>query len=312
MKTGRVLKTGDFQNLGGRPGRLICRIGQKAVSAQRPPARAPWPTAISARAAPRALGPAASSRPTASSSWNGGRPPKVAVTSPPYNLGKKYSSYNDRRPRGECLAWVKKWGALVRRIMDEDGSFFLNVGYTARAPDLPFRVPGQLREFFAVRNVIHWVKSISMPDRGFTAGHFQPISSERYVNLCHGYVFHLTKTGSVKLDKLAIGIPYANTARWGRGRTVRDRGNVWFVPHGQNGDMKRPAELLTFVMTCGMNNIFPCRAVVEMLRDPWWDMFNPGPPAPRDWSVFDSPAPSLPRPPGTEAGRRPAPAAAVA
>ncbi len=75
---------------------------------------------------------------------------------------------------------------------------------------------------------------------------------------------------------------------------------------------KYKAGLPTFVMTCGMNDIFPCRAVVEMLRDPGWDMFNPGPPAPRDWSVFDSPAPSLPRPPGTEAGRRPAPAAAVA
>ncbi len=72
------------------------------------------------------------------------------------------------------------------------------------------------------------------------------------------------------------------------------------------------SRLLTFVMTCGMNDVFPCRAVVEMLRDPGWDMFNPGPPAPRDWSVFDSPASGLPRPPGAEAGRRPAPAAAVA
>lgn len=173
-------------------------------------------------------------------------PPKVVVTSPPYNLGKKYSSYNDRRPQGEYLAWVRRWGALVHKIMDDDGSFFLNVGYTARAPDLPFRVLGQLREFFAVQNVIHWVKSISMPERGFAAGHFQPISSERYVNLCHEYVFHLTKTGSVKLDKLAIGTPYAdksNTTRWGHGRTVRDRGNVWFVPYEQkNGDMKHPAE----------------------------------------------------------------------
>ena len=72
------------------------------------------------------------------------------------------------------------------------------------------------------------------------------------------------------------------------------------------------SRLLTFVMTCDMNYIFPCRAVVEMLRGPGWDMFNPGPPAPRDWSVFYSPASSLPRPPGMEAGRRPAPAAASA
>ena len=36
------------------------------------------------------------------------------------------------------------------------------------------------------------------------------------------------------------------------------------------------SRLLTFAATCQMNGIFPCRAVVEMLRDPQWDMFNPG------------------------------------
>ena len=36
------------------------------------------------------------------------------------------------------------------------------------------------------------------------------------------------------------------------------------------------SRLLTFVMTCGTNHIFPRRAVVEMLRDPQWDTFNPG------------------------------------
>ena len=173
-------------------------------------------------------------------------PPQVVVTSPPYNLGKKYSSYSDRLPQGEYLSWVGKWGGLVSEILDEDGSFFLNMGYTARQPDLPFKVIDELAEFFAVQNVIHWIKSISIPDRGFVAGHFQPISSRRYLNLCHEYVFHLTKTGSVGLDKLSIGIPYAdksNTTRWGHGRTVRDRGNVWFIPYEQkNGDMRHPAE----------------------------------------------------------------------
>ena len=72
------------------------------------------------------------------------------------------------------------------------------------------------------------------------------------------------------------------------------------------------SRLLTFVMTCGMNDVFPCRAVVEMLRDPGWDVFNPGPAAPRDWSVFDSPASGLSRPPGTEAGQLLVPAAASA
>ena len=66
------------------------------------------------------------------------------------------------------------------------------------------------------------------------------------------------------------------------------------------------SRLLTFVMTCGMNGIFPCRAIAEMLRDPGWGMFNPEPPAPRDGSVFDAPVSELARPPGGVAGQRPA------
>lgn len=72
------------------------------------------------------------------------------------------------------------------------------------------------------------------------------------------------------------------------------------------------SRLLTLIMTCRMNGVFPCRAVVEILRDRQWDMFRPGPESPPDWSVFDAPASGLVRPPGAaRAGRLPAPAAAA-
>ena len=41
-----------------------------------------------------------------------------------------------------------------------------------------------------------------------SAGHFKPINSKRFVNDCHEYVFHLTKSGDVALDRRAAGVPY--------------------------------------------------------------------------------------------------------
>ena len=66
-------------------------------------------------------------------------------------------------------------------------------------------------------------------------GHYKPVNSERYLMGAHEYVFHFTKTGSVKLDKLAVGVPYrdkSNIGRWKSAtRDVRDRGNTWYIPY---------------------------------------------------------------------------------
>jgi hypothetical protein len=49
------------------------------------------------------------------------------VTSPPYNLGIQYRSYDDGRPRAEYLEWTSDWIKAARRALAEDGSLFLNV-----------------------------------------------------------------------------------------------------------------------------------------------------------------------------------------
>ena len=67
-------------------------------------------------------------------------------------------------------------------------------------------------------------------------GHFKPINSPRFLNDCHEYVFHFTKSGRVELNRLALGVPYqdkSNIARWSHtgGTDLRCRGNTWFVPY---------------------------------------------------------------------------------
>src|SRR6185503_10341021 len=52
----------------------------------------------------------------------------IVVTSPPYNLGIKYSNYEDRKSRAEYLQWSCEWAREVKRVLRDNGSFFLNLG----------------------------------------------------------------------------------------------------------------------------------------------------------------------------------------
>ncbi|MEP7015647.1 MAG: site-specific DNA-methyltransferase [Verrucomicrobiota bacterium] len=211
----------------------------------------------------------------------------LVVTSPPYNLGIRYRQYSDRQDRQAYLKWCAKWAEQVRRVMKPDGSFFLNVGAAPSNPMLPHEIVLQFRELFVLQNTIHWVKSIAIDDpqkksaqryprlsprrvrplannplpggeedakrqvRGqataTTHGHFKPINSKRFLNDCHEYVFHFTKSGRVELDRLALGVAYqdkSNISRWGHtgGKDRRCRGNTWFVPYEtiQSRQKERP------------------------------------------------------------------------
>ena len=169
----------------------------------------------------------------------------VLVTSPPYNLGTPYSGYDDSIPREEYLDWIEAWAESVSRALSEEGSVFLNTGAKPSDPSVPFQVLGRLQNHFRLQNVIHWIKSISIlkEDVGdypnitgnIGVGHFKPINSPRYLNDCQEYIFHLTKTGSVPLDRLAVGVEYqdkSNLKRWKSARNdLRCRGNNWFVPY---------------------------------------------------------------------------------
>ncbi len=180
----------------------------------------------------------------------------VVVTSPPYNLGIKYRSYEDDLPRAEYLAWTDRWLRAAARALSPDGSLFLNVGAKPTDPWIPLEVAQVARQCFRLQNTIHWVKSIAIDreaaganagfDRDVAVGHYKPINSDRFVNDCHEYIFHFTPRGRTPLDRRAVGVPYqdpSNIKRWAAaGEGLRCRGNTWFVPYEtiQSRDRDRP------------------------------------------------------------------------
>jgi site-specific DNA-methyltransferase (adenine-specific) len=163
----------------------------------------------------------------------------LVVTSPPYNLGIKYGRYDDRRGWDDYFGWTRSWAGAVKRVLKPKGSFFLNVGASPANPMLPHEIILALKDLFVLQNTLHWIKSITVQTKGgeqVSAGHFKPIQSNRFVNDCHEFVFHLTKTGDIPVDRRAVGVPYSdksNIARWGHtgGKDLRCRGNNWFIPY---------------------------------------------------------------------------------
>jgi site-specific DNA-methyltransferase (adenine-specific) len=159
----------------------------------------------------------------------------VIVTSPPYNIGVRYNTHDDNLPFDDYLDWMEQVALECRRVLKEEGSFFFNIGDRASDELRSLQVAERIGRHLRLQNTIHWIKSIAAPEEGVNMGHYKPVNSPRYLNNCHEYIFHFTRTGAVPLDKLSIGVPYqdkSNIGRWKAAkRDCRDRGNTWYIPY---------------------------------------------------------------------------------
>jgi site-specific DNA-methyltransferase (adenine-specific) len=159
----------------------------------------------------------------------------VIVTSPPYNIGVNYHSYTDNKPFNKYLNWLEEISSVCNTVLKPNGSFFLNIGDRPSDSFRSFNVAQRVAKFFKLQNTLHWVKSIAVPEEKINIGHYKPINSKRFLMNNHEYIFHFTKNNDVKIDKLAIGVPYADKSNIGRWKSakmdLRCRGNQWFIPY---------------------------------------------------------------------------------
>ena len=125
------------------------------------------------------------------------------VTSPPYNLDIKYGTYKDDAPRESYLKWLRDVAIAAKRVLTDDGHLFLNVGYSNTDPWVAMDVAQVFRQEFVLQNNFTWVKHILVNDQ--SQGIYKPITSDRYASATTESIFHFTKDGNVKVDRLAIG-----------------------------------------------------------------------------------------------------------
>ena len=111
----------------------------------------------------------------------------VVVTSPPYNLGVQYRTYDDGKPHQDYLDWTGRWVAAAARLLTPQGSLFLNVGAKPTEPWTALDVAQAARPHLRLQNILHWIKSIAIEAEaaggraGLThdlaIGHYKPINS---------------------------------------------------------------------------------------------------------------------------------------
>jgi site-specific DNA-methyltransferase (adenine-specific) len=180
----------------------------------------------------------------------------VVVTSPPYNLGIQYRTYDDGQPQQDYLDWTGRWVGATARVLTPQGSLFLNVGAKPTEPWTALDVAQAARPHLRLQNIVHWIKSIAIEAEAAGArvgltedlavGHYKPINSSRFLNDCHEFVFHFTPEGVTRLDRLALGVKYQDASNVGRWRGAaggrRCRGNTWFIPYEtiQSREKDRP------------------------------------------------------------------------
>jgi site-specific DNA-methyltransferase (adenine-specific) len=178
------------------------------------------------------------------------------VTSPPYNLGIRYRTYDDTLPRARYLEWTSEWVSRAAQALSPTGSLFLNVGAKPTDPWTALDVAQAARPHLHLQNTIHWIKSIAIEKAlagararlsdDLAVGHYKPINSRRFLHDCHEFVFHFSPGGATPLDRQAVGVKYqdqSNVARWRTAASgVRCRGNTWFIPYEtiQSREKDRP------------------------------------------------------------------------
>jgi len=136
----------------------------------------------------------------------------LVVTSPPY---KDEDGYKD--------TLIKHTFRNVHEAMRDGALCFVNFGHLAGYKSRPFRVVEILEEQFGeLRETFIWVKN-----------HYRPIQGKRRVNNLFEYVFMFCKGNMPELDRLAVGVPYADKSNIGRysDRDLKCGGNVWYIDY---------------------------------------------------------------------------------
>lgn len=90
---------------------------------------------------------------------------QLIVTSPPYNVGKSYISYDDNKELGAYLDFLRRVWAECKRVMCKGSRIAVNIADTWRQPYLPLHclITQQFRELgFLMRGIVYWDKGASV------------------------------------------------------------------------------------------------------------------------------------------------------
>ncbi len=134
----------------------------------------------------------------------------LIVSSPPY---KEEDGYSEEL--------IKSVAENSFRILKNNSLCFINFGHLAGNKLRPFQVATEfVNHGFELVDTIIWVKN-----------HYTPLQGDKRLNNLSEFIFMFSKGKDYHLNRLEIGIPYADKSNIGRysDKDLKCRGNVWNI-----------------------------------------------------------------------------------
>ena len=161
----------------------------------------------------------------------------IVVSSPPYNINRKYNTYNDNKIN--FIDWqVEVWNTVCKKLKSR-GHLFLNLQPSRKNPLWCYDLVSRLD--WKIQNTIIWNKQIEIDKH--IRGQGTSFRSEKYLPNGWEFVFHLTKNGNTKISQEKSGVGYQpkhikeNKKRYNIG-SWRPTVNTWHIPYETVGSGK--------------------------------------------------------------------------
>lgn len=136
----------------------------------------------------------------------------LIITSPPYKESDGFSYELMRNVARQCY-----------RVLKNNSLCFVNFGHLANYKSRPFKVAMEFEKAsFNWVDTIVWVKN-----------HYTPAQGNKRVNNLTEFIFMFAKGKNYCLNRLSIGVPYADKSNVGRysNKDLKCGGNVWHIPY---------------------------------------------------------------------------------
>lgn len=173
----------------------------------------------------------------------------LVVTSPPY---KEEDGYNE--------VLIERVFKETYRLQRNNTLLFVNFGHLAKDKLRPFRVAEIISKCgYKLQETIVWVKN-----------HYTPLQGNRLNNLTE-FIFMFSKSKMPKIDRLAIGVPYADKSNIGRysNSDLKCGGNVWYINYETIQHKKQKKHKDRYPLELPARCIKLCGYTVENILDPF-------------------------------------------
>lgn len=160
----------------------------------------------------------------------------LAITSPPYNIGKSYESI---MPIPDYVEWCSKWMGILYNAVSDNGAFLLNLGY--------FEVPDKGRA--VPISYLLWDKSPFYMQQEIVWHYGAGVASKKYLSPRNEKFIWYVKDKqnyTFNLDPIRDpNVKYPNQKKHGKLRCNplgKNPGDVWCLPKVTSGEKRSSKE----------------------------------------------------------------------